>query len=200
MVDFALEEWRDTISAYGIFQASSEGRVRSVGRRVSTGKGNGRWVKPAIKNGSLAGAGYLMCSYRLNGKVFPFYFHRLVAEAFCQNPDAKPCVNHIDGDKRNNRPANLEWVTNLENMQHAKRLGLLWNCGEQRLGELNPVAKLNDNEVSIMKRRILDGDPIALLAMDFGISTSQIYHIKNGRYWRHVAPAERGAGQYAEAP
>jgi hypothetical protein len=51
--------------------------------------------------------------------------HRLVAQAFLPNPQAKCCVNHKDGNKLNNNAENLEWVTNLENWQHAKSIGLI---------------------------------------------------------------------------
>lgn len=52
------------------------------------------------------------------------FVHRLVALAYIPNPDDKPQVNHLDGDKGNNAPTNLEWVTAQENANHAYALGL----------------------------------------------------------------------------
>jgi len=63
-------------------------------------------------------ARYIVVSLNKNGVGKRHYVHRLVAEAFCDNPLRKPCVNHIDHNKENNNYTNLEWVTPKENRLH----------------------------------------------------------------------------------
>ena len=72
--------------------------------------------------------GYCGISIRPNGrkgKCITLKIHRLVAEAFIPNPDNKPFVNHIDGNKQNNNVSNLEWCTAKENTTHAIQHGLI---------------------------------------------------------------------------
>ena len=68
--------------------------------------------------------GYHEVNLYKNNNVKRFKVHRLVAQAFIPNPQGKPQVNHIDGDKSNNRASNLEWATDKENKAHAWRNGL----------------------------------------------------------------------------
>ena len=64
--------------------------------------------------------GYYIVSLCKNGKAKTFKIHRLVAEAFLENPDDKLCVDHIDGCKQNNNLNNLRWATTVENSRNAK--------------------------------------------------------------------------------
>lgn len=69
--------------------------------------------------------GYQHITITVNKKQKNLRVHRLVAIAFIPNPENKPYVNHIDGDRKNNKVANLEWVTPQENIQHAHDNGLV---------------------------------------------------------------------------
>ena len=66
--------------------------------------------------------GYQMVSAGYHG--YPQYVHRMVAETWLDNPDHCEQVNHINGNKSDNRVENLEWVTPGENLRHAYRTGL----------------------------------------------------------------------------
>ena len=77
-------------------------------------------------------AHYIGFSLRKNGKSVFKHLHRLMAETFIPNPENKPQVNHIDGDKKNNSLENLEWATSSENIKHAYDLGIM----PSRMGEV----------------------------------------------------------------
>lgn len=106
------EEWRDVLGFEKYYQVSSFGRVKSLLHK-----------KPRILKQQFIGRGYLCVHLRHLGMDAPSTLvHRLVAQAFIPNPEGKPQVNHIDGDKTNNRVDNLEWATAQENLLHSARV------------------------------------------------------------------------------
>lgn len=110
------EIWKDVVGYEGLYKVSNFGRIKSFPLRSNH---NGELI---MKNQIITG--YKVVSLCKNNKMKLVKVHRLVAIAFIDNPDNKPQVNHIDGNKLNNNVDNLEWVTAQENSIHAFRTGL----------------------------------------------------------------------------
>jgi len=78
-------------------------------------------------------AGYLTVRLSKGGNTSTKYLHRLLAEAFVPNHMNKPLINHRNGNKLDNSPKNLEWVTHAENIQHAHDLRLIPRLTEKKV-------------------------------------------------------------------
>lgn len=103
---------------------NSDGDIYSVSTLIH--RSNGRiYNKRGVKiQPALDAYGYLRCTFSNKGKRQSVYVHRLVAMAYIPNPENKPTVNHINGNKTDNRVENLEWATQHEQKAHAIRNGL----------------------------------------------------------------------------
>lgn len=128
---------------------------------------NGRKVKPQPN-----GKGYLR--FAIGGKLV--FVHRLVAELYVPNPEGKPQVNHKDGNKRNNRADNLEWVTNQENRDHTVKQGL------HLQGEACSWAKLDWDKVNFIRNHIEITAPE--LAKIFNVSPRTIRDVRSYKSWK----------------
>lgn len=126
------EVWKDIKGYEGLYQVSNLGRIKSLPRKRTIK--TERILSPKFNKG-----GYLEVALCKNSKYKMCRVHRLVASAFIQNPENKREVNHIDGNKLNNKADNLEWVTPSENIRHAFKTGLiqLSELQKNRLGDLN---------------------------------------------------------------
>lgn len=124
------EIWKDIKGFEGYYQVSNLGKVRSLDRvEYYQRKDSGKITRRSRKGKPLVSKtdryGYEVVHLRKDGEinVYPTV-HRLVAEAFIENAENKPTVNHRDCDKKNNVVDNLEWNTISENTKHACDNGL----------------------------------------------------------------------------
>ncbi len=116
-----MEEIYKDIKGYeGKYQISNLGNVKSLPK----GDGNGnkeRILKQEVVKRDHTN--YRRVTLSKNGETERFQVHRLVAEAFIDNPENKPFVNHIDNNGETNTVSNLEWCTHSENMMHSQKQG-----------------------------------------------------------------------------
>lgn len=169
------EDWRPIKGYEGLYEVSSMGNVRSLDAHICNGKSTrlrkGRIIQFGIQN-----SGYYQAPIWKDNKGYSALVHRLVAEAFIPNPDNKEFVNHIDGNKMNNVVTNLEWVTRLENHQHANKLGLLCK------GENHYACKLLWADVLRIRELAQLGVRVKDLARVFDANPSVVCGIVKGRH------------------
>ncbi len=107
-------KWKDIEGYEGLYQVNNIGQVRSLKFiNGSTIHNRVKILKQQERNG------YLIVQLRKNTKRRTFQVHRLVANAFIENPNNYNIVNHIDYDKHNNNVSNLEWCTQKYNVRHS---------------------------------------------------------------------------------
>jgi hypothetical protein len=115
------EIWR-LYPEFDFIEVSTLGRVRTLDRVVSNGKGT-RMEKGMILKQWLNKRGYLRVAFRKDSKLVNKPVHRLVAQTFIPNPDNLPQVNHKDCNPQNNSVSNLEWCTPEYNIEYREKYG-----------------------------------------------------------------------------
>ncbi len=176
------EYWEIAIPGY--YEVSSYGNIRSLDRIVSHPQG------PMLLRGkdmklSLANTGYLQVEFRVNGKRETHRVHRLVAFLFIYNPDLEKFnqVNHIDGNKLNNRADNLEWCDASYNLKHAFQNNLMI----AKKGEEKPNAILTAEEVQRIRFLYSTGDYTQHdLDKMFKVGAGTVNKIVRNLAWTHV--------------
>lgn len=120
------EIWKDVVGYESIYEVSDHGRVRTYKDKTTYTKRHGtrKWKQRYLKDKTPNGRDVRVCLWNA-GKPKYYLVHRLVAFAFIPLVEGKDCINHIDGNPKNNHVENLEWCNHLENNKHAFETGLM---------------------------------------------------------------------------
>lgn len=126
---------------------------------------------------------YLIVNLSSKGKRQSFSVHFLVVCAFLGDfRFDKLQINHVDGNRSNNKINNLEWISAKENVIHAHKLGL---C-KPSFGIKNGTAKLTESDILDIRRLKNKGYKVSWLSTTFSVSQSNIYRIINRELWKHI--------------
>jgi len=115
-----IEIWKPISGYENIYEVSNVGKVRSVQGKRTESKRHGlrSWEQREMKLKTDKG-GYKRVTLWKDKKPKDFLVHRLVAIEFCERPEGKNLINHIDGNPSNNVYTNLEWCDYRDNLIHA---------------------------------------------------------------------------------
>ena len=163
--------WKDVIGYESRFMVSNDGQIMS--------KLSGKILRQHINPN-----GYFTLATKIGGRAgedICFRVHRLVAEAFCENPQLKPIVNHLDGRKTNNHYTNLEWCTHQENTIHAREIGLIKPTARPTF------RKLSEDQVSEIRSSHKPFDRIfgsRALGRKYGVTHNTIQDVLLGKTYQ----------------
>lgn len=179
-----LEKWKPCAEVDGLLEVSNFGNVRTIERitpvygRSRNGVKQGGFTqrRPAKTLSPYAtNQGYLEVAFMHMGKRKKFRVHRLVAFAFVDGYFENASIDHLDGNKQNNRADNLEWVTLSENTRRQWESGLV-----DLRGELAPGSKLTNLQAHAIAVLYDNNFPPSQISEWFGVSSSCVYKIASG--------------------
>lgn len=173
--DLPGEKWLPIPNYEGWYEVSNLGRVKRIRPAVNNRTGN------ILRFGMRSGYKYAnLCK---DGIIKSFALHELVCLAFIGKRPKGFVTNHKDGNRINNRPENLEHVTQSENMYHAHRMGM---CPVP-YGEKHYWSKLNGKQVSEIKQLFRETKlSHRVIGLKFGVHTATVQAIKEGRSWKQI--------------
>ena len=158
-----MEMWK-IIPFEDAYEVSTEGKVRNKSSKHIKSLRSDRY-------------GYLRVTLYPSGKTY--VVHRLVAKVFLENENTE--VNHLNGDKTDNRVSNLEWCSASQNARHRDTV-----LSRKWVGHINPMATLAVETVRKIKYGEFPGLNNKEIGDKFKVSSEQVRRIRSGQRWKHI--------------
>lgn len=171
------EVWKPVNGYEGLYEVSNYGKIKSL-RKIS---GTCYRDERILSMNRVTKDGYIHVALTKNRKVWDTRLHVIVATHFVENPLNKETVNHIDGNKLNNRFDNLEWADRHEQLSHAYRLGLKQPVYTNRKLSADDVRYIKAN----YKKQSTEFGTVAL-AKKFGVTNAVIGHVVREETYKDV--------------
>jgi len=186
-----IEIWKDVPGYIGCYQASTLGRVRSLGRcvvitrmgRSQKVNHRGKVLKPAEKNG------YKYVGLNKGRRKY-YYIHKLVLNTFVgPRPPGMECC-HYDGIKSNNNLENLRWDTRFSNYV-TDQIRLKGKCSK---------AKLSQDSAFGVKTKLCNGEAPKDIAAYYDIDVQIVYNIRKNKIYKHVPWPQKKDSPFLKSP
>lgn len=128
--------------------------------------------------------GYHRVVLHMDGIPYTFILSRLVAETYIPNPENKPQVNHISGNKDDNSTSNLEWATAKENIVHAHKTGL----AKPNKLENHPNSVYTNEQIKHVCELLQNGNiPMSRISIITGVSYTVVKQVRNHIIWNDIS-------------
>lgn len=180
VLDLENEIWKPVFEYEDYYEVSNFGRIKRKEKQIYS-KSRNCYIKKKERICEQPIHNYKYVNLIVYGKKTKLAtVHRLIAIAFIPNPENKPEVNHIDGNKLNNSLCNLEWVTRSENTLHAYKNNLIPQ------GENHYNSKLTKSQVIDIFKRTHKGEKCHDIAKEFNLNKETVTNIKFQKMWKSV--------------
>lgn len=179
--------WKPIPGYEGMYEVSSEGRIKSLERDIICKNGVKKHKKERILKGSLDRYGYLQVNlHNAKGRYKLLLVHRIVAGTFIPNPENKPQVNHKDEIKTNNHIENLEWMTNKENSNYGTRSERSAKAQSKSVAQYSKDGKLIKIWISTNEA----GRQLGLSNGNISLAARGVYKTSGGFVWQFAEEVE----------